>query len=268
MSNSPIFIGGQMKSGTTMLRMLLARHSNIFSGLETYWFNLDLYRDYDAPNNLSINKLCHFYDVDITELTNIIHTTSNNKKIFIQNFLEYCMRREKKHRWLEKTPDNIKKLTVIENNWEIYKFIHVLRDFRDIYASWKLSKKYNLSYFLDQVQLCYSDKEQLLGMQTEKYFEVKYEDLVTDSPQEIRKILKFLNEPFQERCTSLSSETSKADFAKVFEATGKKSTTLLSTQQPIHSSKIGHYKTILTSGEISMIEKELRIYFDKFCYVV
>lgn len=268
MPNSPIFIGGQMKSGTTMLRMLLARHSNIFSGLETYWFDDDLYQNHNAINNPSVEKICEFYDVSTEELSSIIQITAQNENLFIHNFLEYCMRREEKNRWLEKTPDNIKQIKTIERNWDVYKFIHVLRDFRDIYASWKLSKKYSLSFFLDQVHLCYSDKQELLATRTEKYLEVKYEKLVTESYQVIHEILSFLDEPFEEACTSLSMQTSKADFDKVFIATGKKSTTLLSTQQPINSKKIGHYKTVLTLDEIHHIEKELYMYFNKFGYVI
>ncbi|MBT5190889.1 MAG: hypothetical protein HOM07_00975, partial [Rhodospirillaceae bacterium] len=42
MSNtSPIFIGGLMRSGTTLFRAMLSQHSAIASGLETHWFDID-----------------------------------------------------------------------------------------------------------------------------------------------------------------------------------------------------------------------------------
>lgn len=41
-NNAPIFIGGLYKSGTSLLRAMLGQHSNIASGLETFWFDLQL----------------------------------------------------------------------------------------------------------------------------------------------------------------------------------------------------------------------------------
>ena len=33
--SSPVFIGGMYKSGTSLLRAMLGRHSRLFAGLET-----------------------------------------------------------------------------------------------------------------------------------------------------------------------------------------------------------------------------------------
>ena len=37
MESSPAFVGGMYKSGTSLLRAMLGRHSRIFTGLETQW---------------------------------------------------------------------------------------------------------------------------------------------------------------------------------------------------------------------------------------
>ena len=37
----PIFIGGMPKSGTTLVRKYIGNHPQIFSGLESNWFELD-----------------------------------------------------------------------------------------------------------------------------------------------------------------------------------------------------------------------------------
>lgn len=266
MNNVPIFIGGQMKSGTTMLRMLLSKHSNIFSGLETYWFTDDISKKYMIPDNRSVLKLKEFYNLTDNEIKLIILQTNKNSKPFVNNFFNHLLKKSNKNRWLEKTPDNIKYLKLINDNWNSYKFIHVLRDFRDIYASWKVSKKHDIKYYIKQVKSCYDPNLDILGKKTDTYFEVKYENIINDCRKQIKRILFYLEENFQANCLELDLENSKKEFEKVYKVSGKKSITLKSTQEPINKKKINHYKSILTKDEISYIEKELEIYFKIFDY--
>lgn len=63
-NNSPIFIGGQMKSGTTLVRALLSQHPNIFGGLETHWF--------DLPSKVDINDSINFFrDIGVNKIRGI-----------------------------------------------------------------------------------------------------------------------------------------------------------------------------------------------------
>jgi protein-tyrosine sulfotransferase len=264
-NNEPIFIGGQMKSGTTMLRMLLSRHSKIYSGLETHWFKEELLTGFSNPTNNSIDKLKQFYEVSDIDMKKII-SEAENKQNFISVFFSHLLIKNNKEIWLEKTPENINHLNLIDKKWDNYKFIHVIRDFRDIYSSWKLSNKYNIEYFIDNVKRTYSELNDLLGQPTEKYLEVKYEDLVLKTRESLEKIFVFINQELEEDCTQLDLEAAKKDFKKVKEIVGKKSQTLISTQQPINKNKIGQYQKVLTSEEISLIEKELRDYLILFNY--
>lgn len=268
MNNTPIFIGGQMKSGTTMLRMMLSRHSNIYSGLETYWFLDDLYQDYMKSNNNSVKKLQEFFDLSENDMKSIIVTTKKNDKPFVHNFFNHILKNTSKNRWLEKTPDNIKYLNIINDNWSEYKFIHVLRDFRDIYASWKLSNKYDLNYFIDQVKSCYASNLDKIGKESDKYIEVKYENIIRHREYEVKRILSFLGEDFEVECTELDTDNAKKEFEKVYQVSGKKSVTLASTQKPISDNKIGQFKAVLSKDEISTIEKELFKYFELFGYEI
>ncbi len=264
--NEPIFIGGQMKSGTTMLRMMLSQHSNIYSGLETYWFSDDLYINYAKHSNESIDKLKMFYNIDDSEMFNIINHTKKHSGLFINSFFDFILSKESENRWLEKTPDNIRKFSLINECWKGYKFIHVIRDFRDIYASWKLSNKYNINHFINQVEISYSDKQDVLGTKTSKYCEVKYEDLVQNTKREICDLLQFLNEKFEDDCVVLDKKKAESEFDKVYRVSGKKSTTLMSTQKKINNNKIMQYKTVLNKKEIRLIESELSEYMDLFGY--
>ena len=259
-------MGGQMKSGTTMLRMMLSRHSSIYSGLETHWFLDDLYANYDHELNNSIDKLKIFFNISTAEMNFIINETKSKNNVFINNFFNLIIQKENKNRWLEKTPDNIKYLPLIDSQWDEYKFIHVIRDYRDIYASWKLSNKYDMKYFIDQVKLSYEGNDQILGVTTSKYIEIKYEDIVLDTKKQIDKILLFLNEDYEEDCISLDNKKAKKEFDIVHEVVGYKSNTLISTMEPINNNKIGQFKTVLTKKEIHLIEQELSEYMDLFEY--
>jgi hypothetical protein len=266
MPNTPIFIGGQMKSGTTMLRMLLSNHTNIFSGLETYWFNRGLTHAYSEKTNIDIEKIKKFYSLSNQEIDLIINATIKNQLPFVNNLLNFCASRAGKLRWLEKTPDNVLHYDLIRKLWPESKFIHVIRNFKDIYASWKISKKHNLSYFIAHVETCYRNIDHLLGTASNHYFEVKYEDLVLNREYSMRNIVKYLNEPFEPSLLELDNERAKHEFEVVLNFTGKKSNTLMSTQQQVNHNKIGQYRRILTQEECNIIDTKLANYIDKYSY--
>jgi protein-tyrosine sulfotransferase len=265
MKSEPIFIGGQMKSGTTMLRMLISRHSKIYSGLETHWFKNELLNNFQRKDNKSIEKLKKYYGVADAEMNSIINHATSSKN-FIDSFFTYLLKRSSKDIWLEKTPENVNYIDLIEEKWFRYKFIHVIRDFRDVYASWKLSNKYNLEYFVDNIKKTYFNIDDLLGRQTDKYFEIKYENLVLNTKSSMKELFQFLHQDLEEKCTKLDNEVAKSDFEKVKKIAGKESQTLISTQQPINNNKIGQYNKVLNAEEIFFIEKELKDYFILFNY--
>jgi protein-tyrosine sulfotransferase len=266
MNNFPIFIGGQMKSGTTLLRMLLGRHSNLYSGLETFWFKDEISIDY-SKNTKDIIKIKEFYDLNDIEFLYIIELTKSNKKHVIDNLFKYICKKENKNRWIEKTPDNILYINLITKYWnDQFQFIHVIRDYRDIYASWKNSNKYNIDIFINNVKKSY--KLFLPYKNNKNILEVKYENIILHTENTIFNILDFLDETFENTCIQLDIENSKKEFEKVKKITNKESATLISTQQPIFPSKIGQYKRILTRDEIYKIESELDFLFKIYEYSI
>ena len=168
-NNSPIFIGGQMKSGTTLVRALLSQHPNIFGGLETHWF--------DVPSKVDINdqhivKLINFYEISHDEIESIISNHKNSNLHFIDIFLSKLTNLNNKTRWVEKTPQNIKNIRKIINIWKKFNFIHVTRDYRDIFASWKLSGKNDLGFYIDTVMKSYDELSLLQN--NDNYYEISY----------------------------------------------------------------------------------------------
>ena len=101
MNNKPIFIGGLMKSGTTLLRTMLSNHRNIFSGLETHWFNRIYVKDND---NEYINKMAVYFDLSIETVEKIVKISNNNNTPFLKEFFDFLVKKNNKKRWVEKTP--------------------------------------------------------------------------------------------------------------------------------------------------------------------
>ena len=239
MNNKPIFIGGLMKSGTTLLRTMLSNHRNIFSGLETHWFNRIYVKDND---NEYINKMAVYFDLSIETVEKIVKISNNNNTPFLKEFFDFLVKKNNKKRWVEKTPQNIKNIDKIISNFNDFTFINVQRDLRDVYASWKNSNKFDLTYFIDEVK---ETEERFRGQKKlieSKLYTIKYEQLVRNPIIEISKLLEYLNEEIDPNCYVNNSSLSKIEFEKINSLHNKKSITLKSLQEEINLDKIGFYK--------------------------
>jgi hypothetical protein len=257
MSDTPIFIGGLMKSGTSLLRKLVSRHPNIFGGLETHWFMPEICDDWQNSTSTRQIWLRKLFDVSADDYAHI-KAMSDSGIDFFNRFMWFCTRRAGKQRWVEKTPDNILHLALIWECWPDAKVIHVVRDYRDVYASWKLNKNKSLSEFLMHVHLVMNMVGDLVGKRTDSYSEVKYEDLVMVTAKVLKEVLAYIGEAWVDGLDQYEGDD--ADYRKVLEVTGKESPTTLSLRKPIFASSIGQWRDILTPDETEILKDELGKY--------
>lgn len=258
---SPIFVGGQMKSGTTMVRALLGQHPNIFGGLETHWFDINFQERKEKDK--ALQKLEGLFNLSSSEINLIMSKKNLDNKEFLSIFMNYVTKRANKIRWVEKTPGNIFHLQDILVGWPTAKFIHVIRDWRDTYASWKKSNKKSIQDFIHYSQKALEIYDE---NKNENTYIVQYEKLVLDRYQTLQNLFDFLSEDLREECLQLNTQNSRYEYATVSSVTGKKSSTLISTQSAINSDKIGVYKKVLNKQEIELIEDKFSIYFERFGY--
>lgn len=262
--NAPIFIGGSMKSGTTLLRRLIASHPNIFGGFETHWFSAEFLETWDQPESKRQVWLREFFEISIEEY-NDIAIGSENAISFFNHFMEYCTARSHKNRWVEKTPGNISHIALIQSYWPKAKIINSVRDCRDVYASWKKISKKNIHFFIDYLKQINDSVGDILYSRTENYMPVIYEDLV-DSPHTVlQEVFDFIQETYYEKIGAFTGD--KSEYRKILETTGKASTTAISLSRPINNSSIGQYKAILTSEEIKVLETQFEDYLSGFGYI-
>ena len=162
---------------------------------------------------------------------------------------------------MEKTPGNVNHVDTILKRFPGCCFLHVLRDPRDVYASWKKNGKYDLDTFINHALAIEADLGDRLGHDDARYREVSYEALVADPRAEMMAVMAFIGAPWEEAVAH--NHKGKREYEKVLDLTGKVSTTLESLAKPIFTDSIGRWQELLTGGEVARIEAELAGYIEK-----
>jgi protein-tyrosine sulfotransferase len=120
-----IVLGGAPRSGTTLLRRLLDRHPEICSGAETKLF---------VPAGFNLAWLAQAYSIPLAELE-AMRRDSTSQAAFIDVFASRVVAAADKHRWAEKTPQNIRHLRWISEHFPGASLVHIIRDGRDVICS-------------------------------------------------------------------------------------------------------------------------------------
>ncbi len=217
----PIILGGCGSSGTTLLKTMFDAHGKIACGPEISIFDRPmLYRtDLDELHNMfkqqSFDRLernLHFPVVtrigtyfglfapnagkqyhDFATIDKIFQI-SKNLRHFIDLFFSNYAKNQDKTRWAEKTPNNIFCVDQVLDLLPDAKFIHVIRDGRDVVLSLTEKRKFDLRMAVYRWLI--SVEAGLRNRGHERYYEVKYEDLILDTENTLRKLMDFLEEDF------------------------------------------------------------------------
>ncbi|MDY7034253.1 MAG: FkbM family methyltransferase [Thermodesulfobacteriota bacterium] len=194
----PIFIGGCGRSGTTLMRVMLDSHKNIACGPESYLA---------VKDNINIADLSFKFDMPAVEIEQLAKK-SFTKSEFIDNFLSTYALLNGKKRWAEKTPKNVYRIDYIFNQFKNAKFIHMIRDGRDVACSLRTHPRFKIANGeLVPTNICHpiemgisrwikDTTAGLLGRNFKGYIEVKYEDLVLNNEETLKKLFDFLEEPW------------------------------------------------------------------------
>lgn len=234
----PIFIGGEGRSGTTLMRAMLNSHPRIFCGPETHFFIDQKFIDFH-------NILLKNYANQISEYNENVHEEVNQMfRGMINDFFTKHMKKNKKKRWADKTPYNIKHidflLEVFEGNM---KFIHMIRDGRDVAASlltmpWGPPTIEGAAHSWNTI---IENSRKHLG---KKYFiEIKYEDLINNEVKVLKGVCKFLKEDYDKRML---------DYYKEEDLGGSKESSYKQIKQPLYKNSIGRWQRDLTEEQIEI----------------
>ena len=257
-SSRPIFIGGLMKSGTSLLRAMLGQHPAIASGLETYWFDLDWSGPRDAKFQQHVSRLSEFFKIPQSEMDDIVTRSSTNYE-FLDRLMTKFTLAQGKSRWIEKTPGNIAHLDLIYDGWPDAQFIHVIREPLDILASFKEAKRYDWVEAFPELWSNYLGRgaalARSLSLGPTQLMELRYEKLILEPEQTMRDVLAFLDVDWAPETSRYSGQSQ--DYDTVLAVTGKASTTLRRLSTPLTDERLGIRNALISSSEAEFIRASI-----------
>ncbi|KAA0274941.1 MAG: sulfotransferase [Acidobacteria bacterium] len=201
------FIVGVGRSGTTMLRLMLDAHPDLAIPPETH-FVPDLIDAIEAgatPEQAvaTMTAVRQWGDLH-TDPADVVARWERLERFAagpaLRSFYEIYAERQGKPRYGEKTPAYVKSMVEIEGALPEARFIHVIRDGRDVALSrWKRTLGDKDPAPAGQVAKTWQRRirrAQRHGRKVSHYLELRYEDLVTDTEPNLRRISDFLELPW------------------------------------------------------------------------
>ena len=193
---SPIFIVGMPRSGTTLVEQILSSHTNVFGADEVNFIPKLINKYFNQEKvNLFLQGIFDF-DVSILkkmgdEYINLMKSVSNNSE-----------------RFTDKLPANFLNVGLIKLILPKSKIIHCQRNpkdnifsiFKNYFPGNKITFASNLKETVEYYNL-YFDLMKFWNVQLPNFiFNVKYEDLIHDTEEQIKKLLIFCDLKWEENC--------------------------------------------------------------------
>ena len=222
---APIVVGGCGRSGTTLLRMMLDSHPRICCGPESSVFR---------RRALDPDALADRFGLARPDVR-AIHDSAESRPAFIEAFAALCLQASDKARWAEKTPRNISRIGAIFHFFPDARFVHVLREGRDVACSLRTHPRNKV---VDGKLVPLDTWKSLAGCARRwrddiecsrpwwsdpRFHTLRYEDLVRQPESVLRRLMAFLGEPWDDAMLAHGGGASTRDvtrFAQNPEAIG------------------------------------------------
>jgi len=209
--DSPIFIVGFPRSGTTLLQTMISTQKNICSFPETHYFStLDQhYRLYDKKVDVFFSDLENKIKIKIPLLikekfSSTLENDIISKKLLFEEIVRLLISsqsdiyKSNKIRWVEKSPEHIFHVSTIKEFYPNVKIINIVRYPLNAIYSWKKNWKDNHS--IQALANRFKQGEAYFQKFSQSYpdnaLTIKYEDLIKYPNKEISRISTFLNIEF------------------------------------------------------------------------
>lgn len=261
----PTFVIGVPRSGTTLLRVLLDSHSQIASGPEAGWIT----GDYTSTSLKSLTELLG--DGELGLIKNFPGTSEKQvlratAKLLTDLFKPYLDARGKPLLVL-KTPNDIAHLDFLNKLMPRAKFIHILRDGRDVALS-TVAKKGSffsdstLGYEFGDLNFINALKrwvaweqsaEESLKRIPRRVHALRYEDLVTEPETQLRSLCEFLKQPFEPEMLQFAQQEHEYPEWEAGSSDVRKSDAIV-------TSSVARWKSELSAADAAAIPANLNNY--------
>ena len=257
-TSKPILIGGCGRSGTTLMRVMLDSHPDICCGPESDLFNGELL-DLSKVTTDYWGKLAWKFDFDTDSILKLASACGSHAEFVDRFFLDYTVAKGRKI-WADKTPRNILMLDYIFEVFPKAKFIHMIRDGRDVVCSLRHHPRHKVvdgvlvpTGIINPIEKClerwvHDVSSGLRHRQDARYIEIHYEDLVLNPEATTQRLFSFLEVEWNRSVLDFHEvNTASRDITKFPqnpEAT-----------ESLKSSAIGRWAKDLTPSELSFVEQ-------------
>jgi hypothetical protein len=202
---APFFIVGCVRSGTTMLRDVLRRHPNLAAPEETHlfrWtepFGTEAYRR-GISSNPVLKRHRAMDGITEEEFTAMLNA-SNSRADLYHRYMRLFIERRKPGatRWFDKTPQNVYGAAMISASMPLTRFVHIVRDPVNVVASLRIGKVMKVERLTGAVNYWREAIDIMSVMRRatpRRVHELRYEDFMREPEVEIRRLLEFLDEPY------------------------------------------------------------------------
>jgi hypothetical protein len=241
MEHDPIFVGGEGRSGTTLLRVMLDAHPAIACGPESHFLQDPRFKEFHHHFRGKWWKRAEGFGYALSDMDDLVRD-------FVRGWFETYMRRRGKRRWADKTPSTIRDLPYL---WELFptaKFVHMIRDGRDVCCS-MLEQKWGPDDVDDAAKRWVAAIEAgaVHRGDVNRYMEIRYEDLVQQPERELRRLCTWIGEDFDP--AMLRHEQADHDLAPRTESSAHQ------VEKPLYTSALGRWRRDLAPKDLKRFLK-------------
>ncbi|MDH5570289.1 MAG: sulfotransferase [Gammaproteobacteria bacterium] len=210
----PIFIVGNPRSGTTLLAVLIDRHSDISIPPETHYYDQFIHEFRMKLNNLSKGQMVRYalenerikdLNLDYHEVLEIFTKYERSKANLLRSILECYAEKRNKKIFGEKTPMHLRFVNEIMSDFPAAKIICIIRDGRDSILS-TLNAPWGMAEVPRRLEkLCVKWREnakkslKYLNKYPNNFTLLKYEDLLLNPENELKKLCVFIGVKYEQR---------------------------------------------------------------------
>jgi len=200
------FIVGVGRSGTTLLRLMLDAHPELAIPAETHFVPDLLEREAECrlASELvdAIVAARTWDDFGLDEgafRAAVERREAHGAPAVLRVFYSLCAEREGKSRWGDKTPGYVKRMRPIAHALEEARFVHLIRDGRDVALS-RLKRGMGAGKPIGDVADLWKRRIESARKQAKRlrgrYLELRYEDLVAEPETALRRVCELIELDF------------------------------------------------------------------------
>ena len=269
-TETPIFIVGVPRSGTTLLRLILTSHPDICIPPESTFF-VDLEQKYGSSNNiynqidefieeLYKNKKFREWNINRLELKKKLEENSNLQyHNCISSIYQLYLNKNNSLAsiWGDKNPKYVYHTDLIFKYFPHARIIHIVRDVRAVYSSlhqieinklWDIKKS---NFTINRVTQIWSKALDIANnyKHDKRFYLLSYEKLVSNPQEQIKNLCNWLKIGFDERMLLFYQKNLDEGLVPEHRLQWHQN-----TLKPVSSNQINSWQDKLSISEIEAIE--------------